>query len=131
MMMMFLVRSPKLDDIFMDQEHNSMRNELGKKSWKYTLKGYISANKVRKKKMKTILPNTYMCCRLILRVLEPPFLDWSWVRTWRWGWFWRWKNLFLVFPWEKERAENLGEGENEIECDLIIWSWKICMMAKI
>ena len=77
MRMMFLARSPRLDNIFMDQEHNSMRNELGNKSWKYTLKGYISVNKMRKKKMKTILLNTYMRGKLIKMSLELLFLAWS------------------------------------------------------
>ena len=60
-LMMFLVRSSRLDDIFMDQEHNPMRNELGKMIKTSTKGGMFRPKKKGKKKMKFLALNTYMC----------------------------------------------------------------------
>ena len=45
-----LARSPNLDDIFMDQEHNFQENELGDDLQKYTPKGYIFDQELKKKR---------------------------------------------------------------------------------
>ena len=76
-LMMFLVRSSRLDDIFMDQEHNPMRNELGKMIKTSTKGGMFRPKKRGKKKMKFLALNTYRCRGWIKMNLEPFFLAWS------------------------------------------------------
>ena len=87
-------------------------NELGKKSWKYTLKGYISVNKMRKKKMKTILLNTYMRGKLIKMNLELFFLAWSFLESLNLVKIKMSLEVFLVF-FERERESRRLDGEKK------------------
>ena len=60
MKMSVLARSPKLDDIFMDQEHNFQENELGDDLQKYTPKGIFSAQMGKEKDEEKQVLNTYL-----------------------------------------------------------------------
>ena len=76
MRMMFLARSPRLGDIFMDQEHNFQENELGDDQQNIPQRGIFSAQMGMKKMMKTIILKTYMS-RDDHKSVRTTFLVWN------------------------------------------------------
>ena len=96
-----LARSPKLDDIFMDQEHNFQENELGDDLQKYTPKGYIFDQELKKKRGWNNYFWRLTWVGMITRVLEQLFLFGTSLGSRNFGrnedeLGWRFESTFLV-----------------------------------
>ena len=76
MKMMFLARSPRLDDIFMDQEHKHHGNELGRKSSKYTHHGIFRSRRKKERDDENQFLKAYKCRNMIQRMFDHLPLAW-------------------------------------------------------